>query len=53
VRKGGRHEALAINPQTAQRIRAYFEIAGHRPISTGRCSVPFAATARTSRHGAP
>src|ERR1017187_2092740 len=29
VRKGGRHEALAINPQTAQRIRAYFEKAGH------------------------
>jgi integrase/recombinase XerD len=29
VRKGGRHEALAINPQTAQRIRVYFEKAGH------------------------
>ena len=29
VRKGGRHEALAIHPQTAQRIRAYFEMAGH------------------------
>ena len=29
IRKGGRHEALAINPQTAQRIRAYFEMAGH------------------------
>jgi site-specific recombinase XerD len=29
VRKGGRREALAINPQTAQRIRAYLEIAGH------------------------
>jgi len=28
-RKGGRHDALAINPQTAQRIRAYLEIAGH------------------------
>ena len=28
-RKGGRREALAINPQTAQRIRAYLEIAGH------------------------
>ena len=29
VRKGGRHEALAINPQTAQRIRAYPENIGH------------------------
>ncbi len=29
VRKGGRREALAINPQAAQRIRAYLEIAGH------------------------
>jgi site-specific recombinase XerD len=29
VRKGGRREALAINPQTAARIRAYLELAGH------------------------
>jgi site-specific recombinase XerD len=29
VRKGGRREALAINPQAAQRIRAYLEKAGH------------------------
>lgn len=29
IRKGGRREALAINPQAAQRIRAYFECAGH------------------------
>ena len=29
LRKGGRREALAINPQTAQRIRAYLEKAGH------------------------
>jgi site-specific recombinase XerD len=28
-RKGGRRDALAINPQTAARIRAYLEIAGH------------------------
>jgi site-specific recombinase XerD len=28
-RKGGRREALAINPQAVQRIRAYLEIAGH------------------------
>jgi integrase/recombinase XerD len=29
VRKGGRREALAINLQAAQRIRAYLDIAGH------------------------
>ena len=29
VRKGGRREALAINPQTAARIRAYLDFAGH------------------------
>lgn len=29
ARKGGRREALAINPQTAARIRAYLDFAGH------------------------
>src|SRR4051812_41348563 len=29
-RKGGRRDSLAINPQTAQRIRAYLELAGSR-----------------------
>jgi site-specific recombinase XerD len=29
TRKGGRRDALAINPSTAQRIRAYLEAAGH------------------------
>jgi site-specific recombinase XerD len=29
VRKGGRKEAIAIHPQTAQRIRAYLALAGH------------------------
>jgi integrase/recombinase XerD len=29
TRKGGRREALAINPQAAQRIRSYLAIAGH------------------------
>jgi hypothetical protein len=29
IRKGGRREALAINPQAAQRIRAYLEQTGH------------------------
>jgi integrase len=28
-RKGGRREALAINPQTAARLRAYLEASGH------------------------
>ena len=30
IRKGGRRDALAINPQTAGRLRAYLERAGHR-----------------------
>jgi hypothetical protein len=29
MRKGGRRDALAINPQTAARIRVYLELAGH------------------------
>jgi integrase/recombinase XerD len=29
ARKGGRREALAIHPQTAQRLRAYLVVAGH------------------------
>jgi len=29
TRKGGRRDALAINPQTAARLRAYLEHAGH------------------------
>ena len=29
MRKGGRHDALAINPQTAARLRAYLERAGY------------------------
>jgi integrase len=28
-RKGGRRDALAINPETAARIRAYLKLAGH------------------------
>ena len=28
-RKGGRRDALAINPQTAARLRAYLELVGH------------------------
>ena len=29
IRKGNRKDALAINPQAAQRIKAYLELAGH------------------------
>ena len=45
TRKGGRHDALAIHPNTAKRLRAYLEAAGHasdldgplfRPLSHNR-----------------
>src|SRR5271154_63957 len=35
TRKGGRRDALAINPQTAARLRAYLDIAGHGGDSDG------------------
>jgi integrase/recombinase XerD len=35
MRKGGRRDALAINTQTAARIRAYLEMAGHGPDIDG------------------
>ena len=35
MRKGGRRDALAINPQTAARLRAYLEAAGHGADSVG------------------
>jgi integrase len=35
TRKGGRRDALAINPQTAARLRAYLETAGHAGDSEG------------------
>jgi integrase/recombinase XerD len=35
IRKGNRKDALAINPQTAQRIKAYLELAGHGDDSGG------------------
>jgi integrase len=50
VRKGGRRDALAINPQTAQRIRRLsLSGPGTRPTSTGQCSGRFAATASATR----
>jgi integrase/recombinase XerD len=45
TRKGGRHDALAVHPNTAKRIKAYMEAAGHaddhdgplfRPLSHDR-----------------
>jgi hypothetical protein len=35
MRKGGRRDALAINPQTAARLRAYLDAAGHAGDSEG------------------
>lgn len=35
IRKGGRRDALAINPQTAARIRTYIECAGHGTDTDG------------------
>src|SRR6185312_13907262 len=35
MRKGGRRDALAINPQTAARLRAYLGQAGHGIDSDG------------------
>ena len=45
TRKGGRHDALAVHPNTAKRLKAYIEAAGHaddldgplfRPLSHNR-----------------
>jgi integrase/recombinase XerD len=35
IRKGGRRDALAINPQTAARLRSYIESAGHASDTDG------------------
>lgn len=35
VRKGGRKEALAINPQTAQRLKSYLLVSGHAEDLSG------------------
>jgi integrase/recombinase XerD len=37
TRKGGQRDSLAIHPNTAQHIRAYFNAAGHADDSTGLC----------------
>ena len=35
MRKGGRRDAHAINPQTASRIRAYLDASGHSGVTDG------------------
>jgi integrase len=42
TRKGGRRDALAINPQTAARLRAYLERAGHTDDMDGPMFRPLA-----------
>ena len=46
TRKGGRRDALAINPQTAARIRAYLEMAGHGSDQGGPLFRPLRGNAR-------
>lgn len=46
TRKGGRRDALAINPQTAARIRAYLELAGHGAEHDGPMFRPLRGNAK-------
>ncbi len=46
VRKGGRREALAINPQAAARIRAYLDFAGHGSNYNGPLFRPLRGNAK-------
>ena len=46
ARKGGRRDALAIHPQTAQRIRAYLEKAGHGGDIDGPLFRPYKGIAK-------
>ena len=46
IRKGGRRDALAINPQAAARIRAYLEQAGHGCDHGGPLFRPLRGNAR-------
>ncbi len=46
TRKGGRRDALAINPQTAARIRAYLERAGHSGEHDGPLFRPLRGNAK-------
>jgi site-specific recombinase XerD len=46
TRKGGRRDSLAINPQTAARIRAYLEAAGHGADNGGPLFRPLRGNAK-------
>jgi integrase len=46
TRKGGRRDALAINPQTAARIRAYLDLAGHGSHHAGPLFRPMRGNAK-------
>ena len=46
TRKGGRRDALAINPQAAARIRAYLEKAGHSEDRDGPMFRPLGGNAK-------
>jgi integrase/recombinase XerD len=50
TRKGGRREALAINPQTVARIRSYLERAGHADDLEGPLFRPLKHNGK-QRHG--
>ena len=49
MRKGGRRDALAINPQTAARLRAYLEAAGHGADIDGPLFRPLQAQRQAGR----
>jgi integrase len=46
VRKGGRRDSMAINPQAAQRIKAYLDAAGHGGDHDGPLFRPLRGNAR-------
>jgi integrase/recombinase XerD len=46
TRKGGRRDALAIHPQTAQRMRAYLDQAGHGDDQAGPLFRPLRGNAK-------
>jgi integrase/recombinase XerD len=49
IRKGGRRDALAINPQTTARLRAYSERAGHGDDMDGPMFRPLKHNGRTNQ----
>jgi integrase/recombinase XerD len=49
MRKGGRRDALAINPQTAARLRAYLEAPEHGADTDGPLFRPLATMANAAK----